>query len=160
MATTVPTAVPSASSTPVAAPTVSSAAPIGATATPAASGGTPARPAALPQPGAAIVIREIVNQGRAEHVVVANDGTAAQELTGWTLRSPTGGQTYVFPPGFVLGPGGTVNVHSGAGDPATLNRPPTDLYATKSNVWNNAGDVGQILDPTGRVVSEKRYGTT
>jgi hypothetical protein len=160
-ATTVPTVVPSASSTPVAA--VPPAAGIGPTATPAsgsAAGGNSARPAALPQPGAAIVIREIVNQGRAEHVVVANDGTAAQELTGWTLRSPAGGQTYVFPPGFVLGPGGTVNVHSGAGDPVTLNRPPTDLYATKSNVWNNGGDVGQILDPTGRVVSEKRYGTT
>jgi hypothetical protein len=157
-ATSVPAAVPSASSTP--APTVSSAVPIGATATPASSGGSsgaPARPATLPQPGAAIVIREIVNQGRAEHVVVANDGMAAQELTGWTLRSPNGGQTYVFPPGFVLAPGGTVNVHSGAGDPATLNRPPTDLYATKSNVWNNAGDIGQIVDPTGRVVSEKRY---
>ena len=105
-----------------------------------------------------IVIRDIVNQGRAEYVVVANEGTAAQELTGWLLRSATGGQTYAFPSGFVLAPGAIVNVHSGSGDPAVLNRPPTDLFATRSNIWRNEGDIGQIVDPAGRVVSEKRYG--
>jgi len=105
-----------------------------------------------------VVIRDIVNQGRAEHVVVANEGTVPQELTGWLLRSATGGQTYSFPAGFVLAAGATVNVHSGSGDPAALNHPPSDLFATRSNVWRNEGDIGQLIDPTGRAVSERRYG--
>jgi hypothetical protein len=59
----------------------------------------------------------------------------------------------------VLAAGASVNVHSGAGDAATLNRPPTDLYATSRNVWNNSGDDALLVDPTGRVIAEKRYGT-
>jgi hypothetical protein len=120
---------------------------------------TPTPAAVQPQPGASLGIREVVNQGRAEHVVLANDGTAAQDLTGWVLRSAGGRQTYAFPAGFVLAPGATVNVHSGAGDPAALHHPPSDLFATRTNVWRNTGDVAQLVAPGGRVVSEFRYGT-
>jgi hypothetical protein len=105
------------------------------------------------------VIRDVVNQGRAEHVVLANEGSAAQELTGWTLRSATGGQSYSFPTGFVLGAGATVNVYSGTGDPNAVNSPPASLVATRSNIWNNDGDIAQVVDPSGRVVAEKRYGS-
>jgi hypothetical protein len=134
--------------------------PPAAAATPAPA---PATPSPQPSgPGAAtpaLVIRAVVNQGRSEHVTIANQGAAPQDLSGWTLRSATGGQTYVFPPGFTIAPGATVNVHSGAGDPATLNRPPGDLFATRTNIWRNTGDVAQLIDPTGRLVSEYRYGT-
>ncbi len=126
---------------------------------PTAGPATPA-PAATVQPAAsaAVVVRAVINQGRAEHVVIANVGSVPQDLGGWTLRSASGRQSYTFPAGFVLAPGATVNVHSGAGDPATLNHPPSDLFATRANVWSNAGDVAQLLDAAGRLVSEYRYG--
>jgi hypothetical protein len=132
-----------------------------ATQTPQRQTPTPTAMPAVPlQPGAAPVIRTIVNDGRAEHAVIANDGTVPQELTGWRLRSVTGGQAYAFPPGFTLAPGGSVRVHSGQGDATSLNRPPTDLYATGSNIWRNAGDTAQLVDPFGTVVHQYSYGTT
>ncbi|HEU5315720.1 MAG TPA: lamin tail domain-containing protein, partial [Chloroflexota bacterium] len=112
---------------------------------------------APPASGASLVVKAIVNEGRTEHVVVANEGTAPQELTGWTLRSGTGGQQLAFPSGFILPPGATVNLHSGNGA-STQNRPPTDLFATSQNVWNNQGDSALLVDPTGRVVSQLTYG--
>ncbi|MGH2351906.1 MAG: lamin tail domain-containing protein [Chloroflexota bacterium] len=115
--------------------------------------------AALPQPGASVVIRTIVNEGRTEHVELANEGTVAQDLTGWTLRSVTSGQSYPFPSGFVLNSGASVHVHSGAGDPAALHRPPSDLFAVRRNIWRNTGAIAQLLDPRGQVVYEYRYGT-
>jgi hypothetical protein len=129
---------------------------------PAASPSPPAPPAtaapAVVQPGAAVVIRSVVNAGRAERVVIANEGAASQGLTGWRLRSANGGQVYAFPDGITLLPGTTIAVHSGAGDPAALHRPPTDLFATRSNIWRNQGDVAQLVAPDGRVVAEYRYG--
>ncbi len=119
---------------------------------------TTAVPAVGLQAGAAPVVKGVVNQGRSEHVVIANDGTVAQGMTGWTLRSAAGGQSFAFPSGFVLAPGATVNVHSGAGASA-LNRPPTDLFATGASIWRNGGDTAMLVDPTGRVVSQFSYGT-
>lgn len=118
-----------------------------------------ATPSALLQAGASIVVRSIFNQGRAEHVVIANEGTAAQILTGWILRSATGGQTFTFPPNVSLPPGASLRVHSGSGNPATLNRPPSDLFATSSNVWRNTGDTAELLDPSGRLIHRRSYGT-
>jgi len=154
-----PAASPAATGAPAAGPTPGAtppAPPRGQSAAATATGSPP--PAAPPQPGAAVVIRAVFNQGRTEYVDVANEGTAAQELTGWTLRSVGGGQAYAFPAGFRLAPGAAVRVHSGSGDPAARHRPPTDLFATASAIWNNAGDTAQIVDPTGRVVSQYAYG--
>jgi hypothetical protein len=143
----------------------------GAPGNPTATAGTPAAqrppatatatatPTALLQPGATIVVRAIVNQGRAEHVVIANEGSVAQNLGGWTLRSATGGQTFTFPAGISLSPGASLKVHSGSGNPSTLNRPPSDLFATSSNVWRNTGDTAELLDPSGRLVHRRSYGS-
>jgi hypothetical protein len=125
---------------------------------PAATATATATPTALLQPGATIVVRAIVNQGRAEHVVIANEGGVAQMLSGWTLRSATGGQTFTFPAGISLSPGASLKVHSGSGNPSSLNRPPSDLFATSSNVWRNTGDTAELLDPSGRLVHRRSYG--
>ena len=124
------------------------------------SGSAPASPtaaaAAAPQAGAILVVKAVVNQGRAEHVVITNEGTVGQELTGWTIRSGAGGQQVSFPAGFVLAPGASVRVHSGSGA-AAQHRPPTDLFGTGSNIWNNSGDVAILVDPTGRAVHQLSY---
>ena len=131
----------------------------GATPTALAQGTPTARATPTGAPaaaGAALSIKAVVNQGRAEHVTVANEGSAPQELTGWVIRSATGGQVLPFPAGFVLAAGATVNVHSGSGA-SSQNRPPTDLFATGANVWNNGGDTAQLIDPAGRVVHQLSY---
>jgi hypothetical protein len=141
-------AAPALASTPAPSPTLP---PAADRATP-----TPSARAAAAHPGASLVVKAVVNQGRAEHVVIANEGTAAQELTGWSIRSGTGGQQIAFPAGFVLAPGAAVRVHSGTGASA-LHRPPIDLFGSGSNVWNNTGDQALLVDPTGRVVSQLSY---
>jgi len=147
---------PAATATPVPAPTATPR-PGGSSGAPAATSTARATPTgAPPAAGAALSIKAIVNQGRAEHVVVANEGSAAQELTGWVIRSAAGGQVLPFPSGFVPAAGATVTVHSGTGASAQ-NRPPTDLFATGANVWNNNGDTAELLDPSGRVVSQLSY---
>jgi hypothetical protein len=159
-------ALPGTAATPAGAPLASGSRSTGSTATasmPPTSQSVAASatvtPSALLQPGASIVVRAIVNQGRAEHVVVANEGTAAQNLAGWTLRSATGSQSFTFPPNVSLAPGASLRVHSGSGNPATLNRPPADLFASSSNVWRNTGDTAELLDPSGRLVHRRSYGT-
>jgi hypothetical protein len=60
-----------------------------------------------------------------------NQCTEAQSLEGWTLADP---QNHVFTfPGFVLQPGATVKVHTGAGDNTD-----SDLYlGRKIPIWNS-----------------------
>ena len=156
--TATPTPVPVATATMTSSvtPTPPSPAP-SSTARPSGNQATPTfSAAAAPQAGAILVVKAVVNQGRAEHVIIANEGTIAQELTGWSIRSGAGGQQLAFPAGFVLTPGATVRVHSGTGA-STQNRPPTDLFGTGSNIWNNSGDVAMLVDPTGRVVHQLSY---
>jgi len=116
-----------------------------------------ALPAAPLRPGAAPVIKLVVNEGRTERVVILNDGTVAQELTGWTLRSVTGSQSFAFPAGLVLAPGASVSVHSGSGA-ASRHQPPSDLFATGAAIWRNEGDTAQLIDPSGRVIHQLVYG--
>jgi len=52
---------------------------------------------------------------QSERVKVLNSGDAAVDLSGWTLKSLTGSQQFVFPEGFSLAQGEVVNVVSGPG---------------------------------------------
>jgi hypothetical protein len=64
--------------------------------------------------------------------------TAPQDLSGWTLVSVVGPQTYYFPAGYVLNPGATVRIESytGAG-----NNPPNVLRWSTAAIWANTGDI-------------------
>jgi len=89
-----------------------------------------------------------------EDAEIANQGAAAQEMTGWRLWSVTGDQTYFFPPGYVLGAGGWVRVHSG---PDAVDSPPSDLRWTRRYIWNNEGDEARLLDARGSEVDRWGY---
>ena len=86
----------------------------------------------------------------AERVTVQNTGSVAQDLTGWWMRSVEGSQRYRFPAGFVLGPGESVVVLSGR-DTAG----PGELLWSRQNIHNDKGDVCELYDAQGMLVSRR-----
>lgn len=108
-----------------------------------------------------------------EWVTIANRTGNPVDLTGWKLDSADGGgdtsigQTYHFPNGCILPPGGKIYIHSGpivSGSTSTpCNQMRIDLYPRFKNpegaadgwwdgvaeientVWNNNGDTGWLL---------------
>jgi hypothetical protein len=69
-----------------------------------------------------------------EWIRITNYGKAARNLTGWTVRDPQK-HVYTFP-GFTIGAGKSVRVHTGVG-----NDTKKDVYWDEDYyVWNNTGD--------------------
>jgi hypothetical protein len=82
-----------------------------------------------------------------EWVEIANQGTSAQNLQGWTL-SDQDNHTYAFK-SFTLQPEASVKVHTGTDDDSA-----TDLFWNmKVSIWNNEGDMATLKDASGNVVS-------
>ncbi|MEI2689370.1 MAG: lamin tail domain-containing protein [Anaerolineae bacterium] len=98
-------------------------------------------------------IAQLDYQSADECVVIQNSGLA-QDMTGWQLVSGRGGQTYSFPAGLVLMPGGEVRIHSGVNAAApTAN----DQVWTKQHMWRNEGDTASLVDADGNVISSFTY---
>lgn len=86
-----------------------------------------------------------------EVVTITNSSDAAVDLTGWKLVSVIGNQTFIFPAGTTLTPGGSLKVVSGEKAQAGTGM----LVWTQSNIWNNDGDPGALYDAQGNLVSRK-----
>lgn len=86
----------------------------------------------------------------AERVTVQNTGSVAQDLTGWWMLSVEGSQRYRFPAGFVLGPGESVVVVSGRETAG-----PGELLWSRQNIHNDKGDVCELYDAQGTLVSRR-----
>ncbi len=104
-------------------------------------------PPLIPDPWVAIT--DIDLQG--EVVTIKNDSGWTVDMSGWYLVSVTGNQTYYFPDGFSLSPGGTVYVTSGKG---AVDQYPTHLKWTGSYIWNNEGDPGKLYNSSGQLVAQ------
>lgn len=115
---------------------------------------TPVTPPPATQPPASapakVVISSIDLKG--EIAVIKNNGSTDINMTGWKLVSQIGNQTYNFPDGFILKAGASVNIRSG---PSAFEKLPADLLWTKSYIWNNDGDPGNLYDKNGNLVSGK-----
>jgi hypothetical protein len=85
-----------------------------------------------------------------EEAVVTNLGTMAVDLSGWTLVSLRGNQTFSFPAGLTLAPGRAVTVTSG---PTTRQEPPDILSWIASHMWSNSGDPGELRNASGQLVA-------
>ena len=108
--------------------------------------------------GAKIRIREVVNDGLSEAVVIANEGHMDQPLTGWALASLKGLRVFRFPDGFVLPPGGTVTVDGQViSREGVRHEPPKALGWTDEAVWNNRGDIAVLFDYQGEEVDRYAY---
>jgi len=94
---------------------------------------------APPVPGLAMVVDKV-----AETVVIANDGGASVDLSGWRLVSLRGPQAVQFPAGTVLQPGATLTVGSGSSQ--------GDIAFGQRYVWHNErSDSAELRRPDGRV---------
>jgi endonuclease YncB( thermonuclease family) len=87
-----------------------------------------------------------------EYVCIANAGSGAVDLTGWTVKDQYG-WTYQFPT-FSLNEGFTVKIRTGCGTDSQQ-----DLYWCKDEtaVWNNDGDCVFLIDQAGELRAEYCY---
>jgi Lamin Tail Domain len=108
-----------------------------------------------PGPPASLHITALSGQTTPEFVTVQNTGGQSQDMTGWTLVSVVGPQTFNFPNGYTLGAGATVRIESYTG---ASNNPPSVLYWTADPVWNNAGDKAELRDNSNAVIDSRCYG--
>jgi competence protein ComEC len=87
-----------------------------------------------------------------EYVVFENTGSAALDLSGWTV-SDEAGATYTIPEGTTLDAGATLTLHSGSGSDTE-----TDLYwGSGSPIWNNGGDTVIVTNSEGDEVLSESY---
>ena len=82
-----------------------------------------------------------------EIVVIANTGSEAVDLSGWTVRDESSRHRFVFAAGTTLSAGEVLAITS-ADDGWTPGVSP---------VWNNGGDLALLQDPKGTVVACWRY---
>jgi competence protein ComEC len=128
--------------------------------TPVPPTATKAQPTTTPSqvptqsPTAKVVIVKVFNSGRQEYVEIVNQGSAPQNLGGWTVSGSKGPETFRFPDGYVLEAGANVRLHSGENG---VDAPPTDIYWTVKNVWNNDGETVYLKDTQGNLVDEYKY---
>jgi len=123
------------------------------------SGGPTSTPTATPtqtQPAqpASLSITALSGFSNPEYVNITNNGGTWQNMTGWTLVSAIGSQTYDFPNGFVLGAGATVRIESYTG--ATSNPPAILLWSTGA-IWNNVGDRAELYNSGNGLVDSECY---
>lgn len=82
-----------------------------------------------------------------ELVILRNRGPDDVDLGGWRIRDESSLHRYEFPAGTLLRSGERITVTSD--DPG--------WHPGGTPVWNNAGDLVMVLDPSGRVVDHRRY---
>lgn len=90
-----------------------------------------------------------------EYILLKNEGTVAQDMSGWYVESAIGSQIFNFPIGFVLPPGTSVRIESYTG---ARNDPPQTLLWTTDAVWNNSSDKAILRNAAGAAISSKCYG--
>ena len=145
--TCTPTVTPTATSTPL--PTYTTT----PTRTPTATRTSTAMPTMTPTAtatSAAGILRIALLECEAnpERVRISNSG-AGQDMTGWTILSVTGTQTYTFPLNYVLEPGSSVDILSYTN---AVDNPPAQLLWSTGPIWNNSGDRAELRLPGGDVV--------
>ena len=84
-----------------------------------------------------------------ESIRIRNDGEAAVDLEGWTIRDESSVHRYHFPAGTMLHPGDTLTVYSVCGHHEHCFGP--------STVWSNDGDTALLMDPSGNIVDRARF---
>lgn len=90
-----------------------------------------------------------------EYLEIKNTGGTAQDISGWRVHAGSTGQDFVFAQGSVLLPGAVARIYTNI-DP---NKAGSYSFKSKKALWNDAGDLGQLFNASGKSVSEYGYGT-
>jgi serine/threonine-protein kinase len=114
-----------------------------------------ALPVATEVPRADVQITLLSSHTAPEYILLQNQGTALQDMSGWYIESTVGPQTFNFPIGFALSPGATVRIESYIG---AKNEPPQALLWSINAIWNNAGDKAVLRNAAGAAISSRCYG--
>lgn len=92
-----------------------------------------------------------------EYVQVTNQGTAAQDMTGWWIKDAGDpGQDFYFPGGFVLAPGQSCRVYTNEDHPEYCNGFAMSFHSGTA-IWNNDGDCGYLFNHESQEVSRRCY---
>lgn len=87
-----------------------------------------------------------------EYVTIQSFDPYPVDLTGWTLSDDGARASYTLP-AIVLPPGGSIQIHNCSGADT-----PTDLYTASCRAWwNNDGDIANLHDAQGNLVSSFEY---
>jgi serine/threonine-protein kinase len=116
---------------------------------------SPAPTLTAPPARADVTIMRLDGSSTPEALILQNNGTAAQDLSGWYVESTIGPQTFNFPNGYKLAPGATVRIESYTG---AKNDPPTTLLWSTDPIWRNAGDKAVLRNTAGAAISTQCYG--
>ena len=103
---------------------------------------------------AGVIIVDIRNQSRDEHVLLRNDGSDPVDVSGWWICDDDDDRVAI-PAEVVLAPGDTLAVGSGAGCVDTHH---PCLRVSKKNIWGNPGDVACLKDRSGALIDSHAYG--
>ncbi len=103
-----------------------------------------------------LVIETLGGNTEPEFITVRNSSAVSQNMTGWTIMSVIGPQTYTFPAGYVLEAGASVRVESWRG---AINNPPAVLLWTDAAIWLNSGDAAELRNAGGTLVDTESYGS-
>lgn len=102
-----------------------------------------------------------------EWIEVTNTGPYARNMTGWYILSheqpppcpvATPTQKYSFPSGFILNGGASVRIYSGSGSGSWNNNPPTSLWWGIGSRWHDLGDIGDLYNHQGKLISTIKTG--
>jgi len=107
--------------------------------------------AAAPIAAGAVKIGKVHYEGD-ESIELHNTGDAATNLAGYTLRDKNDNdQSFTFPEGAEINPGGKLTVFTAPGHKYT--------FDSKGPIWNDKGDQVELLDASGKVLDTFSYGS-
>lgn len=108
-------------------------------------------PAPAPIAAGTVVIHNVQYKGD-EYVEVMNTSDLPIDIGGYKLRDKNdAGQEYTFSEGAALPAGGIIEVYTKPGHDYS--------FKSKRAIWNDKGDVVELLDAEGKVISTFAYGT-
>lgn len=84
--------------------------------------------------------------GASEYMELKNTGDVDKDITGWVV-SDSDGNYFTFP-SYILSPGSTVRITTGAG---------RFVFSSSSPVWDRIGEAGYLKDASGKLVDVYSY---
>lgn len=90
-----------------------------------------------------------------EFVEITNQSGGPIDLSNWTLRAVSTNRVYTFSNGMIMFPGDTCRVYTSS--PVAFGTCGTLMFGADAPVWSNSGDVAELRDGNGVLVSRWVY---